>query len=281
MRRGKEIGAYQNITDGEHFSLQNVSQRKRFYILFAIENLIFAIGLSKKVWHFLFRGEKKRFSDKFVLNQESGTELLIQFQVCFCAAFVQYERHQRMDASRASGSALFRQTLLWRRCRCAHKALTYSLQMKQMVHLWLRMFPFLFCCVCIFSSTGFSGHRDPCRVHKPSPGAPIQFQVLFFVLVHRCPGCFLNTEDTEAECSAKETCLPVLTCQLSFSLRFQSIRSKVELTVWDSPEDIGLTFTATCQDGLSYPGLRKCGDLKIGDTVSLSLCMSRLPIFLC
>lgn len=43
----------------------------------------------------------------------------------------------------------------------------------------------------------------------------------------------------------------------------------MELTVWDSPEDIGLTFTATCQDGLSYPGLRKCGDLKIGDTVSL------------
>ncbi|NXQ66659.1 ITB5 protein, partial [Quiscalus mexicanus] len=48
---------------------------------------------------------------------------------------------------------------------------------------------------------------------------------------------------------------------------YNSIRSKVELTVWDSPEDIGLTFTATCQDGLSYPGLRKCGDLKIGDTV--------------
>lgn len=55
---------------------------------------------------------------------------------------------------------------------------------------------------------------------------------------------------------------------------FQSIRSKVELTVWDSPEDIALSFTATCQDGLSYPGLRKCGDLKIGDTVSLPLCTS-------
>ncbi|KFP17641.1 Integrin beta-5, partial [Egretta garzetta] len=51
----------------------------------------------------------------------------------------------------------------------------------------------------------------------------------------------------------------------------ESIRSKVELTVWDSPEDIGLTFTATCQDGLSYPGLRKCGDLKIGDTVSFEV----------
>lgn len=48
----------------------------------------------------------------------------------------------------------------------------------------------------------------------------------------------------------------------------------MELTVWDSPEDIGLTFTATCQDGLSYPGLRKCGDLKIGDTVSLPFSLS-------
>uniref|UniRef100_A0A8B9N0L5 Integrin beta n=1 Tax=Accipiter nisus TaxID=211598 RepID=A0A8B9N0L5_9AVES len=55
---------------------------------------------------------------------------------------------------------------------------------------------------------------------------------------------------------------------------YNSIRSKVELTVWDSPEDIGLTFTATCQDGLSYPGLRKCGDLKIGDTVSLPFNLS-------
>lgn len=47
----------------------------------------------------------------------------------------------------------------------------------------------------------------------------------------------------------------------------QNIRSKVELSVWDHPEDIGLSFTATCQDGEPLPGLRKCGDLKIGDTV--------------
>uniref|UniRef100_A0A7M4E3L4 Integrin beta n=1 Tax=Crocodylus porosus TaxID=8502 RepID=A0A7M4E3L4_CROPO len=52
---------------------------------------------------------------------------------------------------------------------------------------------------------------------------------------------------------------------------YNSIRSKVELTVWDNPEDIGLTFTATCQDGLSYPGLRKCADLQIGDTVSFDV----------
>lgn len=50
----------------------------------------------------------------------------------------------------------------------------------------------------------------------------------------------------------------------------QNIRSKVELTVWDQPEDLSLSFTATCQDGQPLPGLRKCADLKIGDTVSLS-----------
>ncbi|AWP13622.1 itgb5 wu:fi30h12 [Scophthalmus maximus] len=48
---------------------------------------------------------------------------------------------------------------------------------------------------------------------------------------------------------------------------YNNIRSKVELTVWDHPEDISLSFTATCQDGKPLPGLRKCADLKIGDTL--------------
>uniref|UniRef100_A0A6Q2YEU5 Integrin beta n=1 Tax=Esox lucius TaxID=8010 RepID=A0A6Q2YEU5_ESOLU len=52
---------------------------------------------------------------------------------------------------------------------------------------------------------------------------------------------------------------------------YNNIRSKVELTVWDQPEDLSLTFTATCQDGQPLPGLRKCADLKIGDTVSVSV----------
>ncbi|KAF3843535.1 hypothetical protein F7725_002384 [Dissostichus mawsoni] len=50
-----------------------------------------------------------------------------------------------------------------------------------------------------------------------------------------------------------------------------NIRSKVELSVWDHPEDISLSFTATCQDGKPLPGLRKCADLKIGDTVSFNV----------
>ncbi|MBN3307410.1 ITB5 protein, partial [Amia calva] len=52
---------------------------------------------------------------------------------------------------------------------------------------------------------------------------------------------------------------------------YNNIRSKLELTVWNHPEDISLSFTATCQDGKPLPGLRKCGDLKIGDTVSFNV----------
>ncbi|XP_030641873.1 integrin beta-5 [Chanos chanos] len=52
---------------------------------------------------------------------------------------------------------------------------------------------------------------------------------------------------------------------------YNNIRSKVELTVWDHPEDLNLAFTATCQDGQPLPGLRKCADLKIGDTVSFNV----------
>ncbi|XP_073490599.1 integrin beta-5-like, partial [Aquarana catesbeiana] len=49
---------------------------------------------------------------------------------------------------------------------------------------------------------------------------------------------------------------------------YNNIRSKVELTVSETPDDLELSFTATCQDGASYPGVRKCGELMIGDTVS-------------
>ncbi|XP_034002397.1 integrin beta-5 [Trematomus bernacchii] len=52
---------------------------------------------------------------------------------------------------------------------------------------------------------------------------------------------------------------------------YNNIRSKVELSVWEHPEDISLSFTATCQDGKPLPGLRKCADLKIGDTVSFNV----------
>ncbi|XP_067299830.1 integrin beta-5 isoform X1 [Pseudorasbora parva] len=52
---------------------------------------------------------------------------------------------------------------------------------------------------------------------------------------------------------------------------YNNIRSKVELSVWDHPEDLRLAFSATCQDGQPLTGLRKCADLKIGDTVSFNV----------
>uniref|UniRef100_A0A671K3P0 Integrin beta n=1 Tax=Sinocyclocheilus anshuiensis TaxID=1608454 RepID=A0A671K3P0_9TELE len=52
---------------------------------------------------------------------------------------------------------------------------------------------------------------------------------------------------------------------------YNNIRSKVELSIWDHPEDLSLAFTATCQDGQPLTGLRKCADVKIGDTVSFNI----------
>ncbi|XP_077129448.1 integrin beta-5 isoform X2 [Ranitomeya variabilis] len=52
---------------------------------------------------------------------------------------------------------------------------------------------------------------------------------------------------------------------------YNNIRSKVELTVSETPDDLGLSFSATCQDGVSYPGVKKCGELRIGDMVSFEV----------
>uniref|UniRef100_A0A8C4QFX3 Integrin beta n=1 Tax=Eptatretus burgeri TaxID=7764 RepID=A0A8C4QFX3_EPTBU len=52
---------------------------------------------------------------------------------------------------------------------------------------------------------------------------------------------------------------------------YKSIRSKVELEVRNQPEDLSVTFTATCQDGEVRPGERKCTDVTIGDTVSFEV----------
>ncbi|XP_053327070.1 integrin beta-5 isoform X2 [Spea bombifrons] len=52
---------------------------------------------------------------------------------------------------------------------------------------------------------------------------------------------------------------------------YNNIRSKVELVVSDVPDHLSLGFSATCQDGVAYPGVKKCGELKIGDTVSFEV----------
>uniref|UniRef100_A0A4W6F1B4 Integrin beta n=1 Tax=Lates calcarifer TaxID=8187 RepID=A0A4W6F1B4_LATCA len=77
--------------------------------------------------------------------------------------------------------------------------------------------------------------------------------------------CTMAAFRNTLHCSRETLKLSCLVCSP------QNIRSKVELTVWDHPEDISLSFTATCQDGKPLPGLRKCADLKIGDTVSFNV----------
>lgn len=47
----------------------------------------------------------------------------------------------------------------------------------------------------------------------------------------------------------------------------QKIRSKVELEVRDLPEELSLSFNATCLNNEVIPGLKSCVGLKIGDTV--------------
>lgn len=48
----------------------------------------------------------------------------------------------------------------------------------------------------------------------------------------------------------------------------QKIRSKVELELQGVPEELSLSFNATCLNGEVIPGLKSCSGLKIGDTVS-------------
>uniref|UniRef100_A0A8D0CIR9 Integrin beta n=1 Tax=Scleropages formosus TaxID=113540 RepID=A0A8D0CIR9_SCLFO len=52
---------------------------------------------------------------------------------------------------------------------------------------------------------------------------------------------------------------------------YAKIRSKVELELLDVPEELSLSFNATCLNGEVIPGLKSCSGLKIGDTVSFSV----------
>ncbi|KAG8447023.1 hypothetical protein GDO86_014464 [Hymenochirus boettgeri] len=52
---------------------------------------------------------------------------------------------------------------------------------------------------------------------------------------------------------------------------YKKIRSKVELEVRDLPEELSLSFNATCQNNDVTPGLKSCTGLKIGDTVTFSI----------
>ncbi|XP_053121596.1 integrin beta-3 isoform X2 [Hemicordylus capensis] len=52
---------------------------------------------------------------------------------------------------------------------------------------------------------------------------------------------------------------------------YSKIRSKVELEVRNLPEELSLSFNATCLDNEVIPGVKSCVGLKIGDTVSFSI----------
>uniref|UniRef100_A0A3Q3IYQ9 Integrin beta n=1 Tax=Monopterus albus TaxID=43700 RepID=A0A3Q3IYQ9_MONAL len=52
---------------------------------------------------------------------------------------------------------------------------------------------------------------------------------------------------------------------------YAKIRSKVELELLGVPEELNLSFNATCVNGEIIPGLKSCTGLKIGDTVSFSV----------
>uniref|UniRef100_A0A672FTJ1 Integrin beta n=1 Tax=Salarias fasciatus TaxID=181472 RepID=A0A672FTJ1_SALFA len=52
---------------------------------------------------------------------------------------------------------------------------------------------------------------------------------------------------------------------------YAKIRSEVELEQVDVPEELDLSFNATCLNGEVIKGLKSCSGLKIGDTVSFSV----------
>ncbi|XP_006638232.3 integrin beta-3a [Lepisosteus oculatus] len=52
---------------------------------------------------------------------------------------------------------------------------------------------------------------------------------------------------------------------------YAKIRSKVELELLGVPDELSLSFNATCLNGEVIPGLKSCSNLKIGDTVSFSV----------
>ncbi|XP_030649159.1 integrin beta-3a [Chanos chanos] len=52
---------------------------------------------------------------------------------------------------------------------------------------------------------------------------------------------------------------------------YDRVRSKVELEVLDLPEELSLSFNATCLNGQVIRGVRSCSGLKTGDSVSFSV----------
>ncbi|XP_063068093.1 integrin beta-6 [Engraulis encrasicolus] len=52
---------------------------------------------------------------------------------------------------------------------------------------------------------------------------------------------------------------------------YKELRSEVDLEVLGDTEDLQLSFTAICQDGSVHPGLKRCSNVKGGDTVAFNV----------
>ncbi|KAJ7992311.1 hypothetical protein DPEC_G00277210 [Dallia pectoralis] len=52
---------------------------------------------------------------------------------------------------------------------------------------------------------------------------------------------------------------------------YEKFRSKVELELLGAPDELALSFNATCLNGELIPGIKSCSGLRTGDTVSFSV----------
>ncbi|KAM4630011.1 integrin beta-6 [Polymixia lowei] len=52
---------------------------------------------------------------------------------------------------------------------------------------------------------------------------------------------------------------------------YKELRSEIELEVLGDTEELQMSFTAICQDGTVLPGVKRCSNIKAGDTVAFNV----------
>lgn len=77
-----------------------------------------------------------------------------------------------------------------------------------------------------------------------------------------CPGLDLcHCSSIQSVLQSKSACL----CSV-----FQELRSEIELEVLGDTEDLQMSFTTICPNGSVLPDLKRCSNIKPGETVSSS-----------
>lgn len=61
---------------------------------------------------------------------------------------------------------------------------------------------------------------------------------------------------------------------------FQELRSEIELEVLGDTEELQMSFTAICPDGTVFPDLKRCSNIKPGETVSFILWIAMFLSFM-